>query len=319
MGLPLECMGACAQHLWRRGILTLGSGVPPPTDSHLLHTSVPKSDVESDLFPGSNELSVHVGRSLEEKEPSCVTKTGLFTPPQRCTAQRCSSEKRVGELMQAENLRFSSQKMGGMGWAEEGDTKKKASNYQGAIICAPKLKSLYFLEFHFDIIFSIFALLWNLRTFQPKTTGRQTSLMGFSFWEGKWLDLPKSSYVFPSITVSLWSRLQLRRCSIHNHWATMIRRKITHQHADIMACWFPCETTSHFLWVQSCFIIYDALYHLPIAVPLFFSSGNQEENQTTRLLEPNELQMHVKQYNYRTIALISHTSKIMLKILHARL
>ena len=86
----------------------------------------------------------------------------------------------------------------------------------------------------------------------------------------KWLDLPMSSYVLQGLTVSLWSRLQLRRCSIHNHWATMIRRKITHQHADIMACWFPCETTSHFLWVQSCFIICDALYHLPIAAPLYF-------------------------------------------------
>ena len=128
----------------------------------------------------------------------------------------------------------------------------------------------------------------------------------------KWLDLPMSSYVLQGLTVSLWSRLQLRRCSIHSHWATTIRQKITHQHADIMACWFPCETISHFLWVQSCFIICDALCHLPIAAPLFFGSGNQEENQTT-LLEPNELQIHVRWYNYRTTALISHASKIMLK------
>ena len=100
---------------------------------------------------------------------------------------------------------------------------------------------------------------------------------------------------------------------MHSHWATTIRRKITQQHADIMACWFPCETTSHFLWVQSGFIICDALCHLPIAAPLFFGSGNQEENQTTLLLEPNELQMHVRRHNYRTTALISRASKIMLK------
>ena len=92
MRLPLKYMGAYAQHLWCKGILTLGSGVPLPTDSHLLHTSVPKSDVESDLFfHGSNELSVHVGRSVEGKEPSCVTQ-GCSHPPQRCIAQMCSSE-----------------------------------------------------------------------------------------------------------------------------------------------------------------------------------------------------------------------------------
>ena len=57
----------------------------------------------------------------------------------------------------------------------------------------------------------------------------------------------------------------------------------------------------------------------PLQHPSIFGSGNQEENQTTLLLEPNELQMHMRRYNYRTIALISHASKIMLKILQARL
>ena len=57
----------------------------------------------------------------------------------------------------------------------------------------------------------------------------------------------------------------------------------------------------------------------PLQHPSIFGSGNQEENQTTLLLEPNELQMHMRRYNYRTIALISHASKIMLKILQAKL
>lgn len=74
-----------------------------------------------------------------ERTIMCHQDGVVHTPPQRCIAQTCSSEKRVeGELIQTENLRFSSQKMEGMGWAEEGDTKKKASNYQGSIICAPK-------------------------------------------------------------------------------------------------------------------------------------------------------------------------------------
>lgn len=121
---------------------------------------------------GSNELSVHVGRSVEEKEPSCVTQ-GCSHPPQRCIAQMCSSEKRVeGELIQAGNSRFSSQKMEGLGWGRKEKHKSRPLTTEGQS-SVPLNKNL-FISLIFTLILSLLFFHFY-ETWEPSSPRPQKS------------------------------------------------------------------------------------------------------------------------------------------------